>query len=132
MNGLRFLPSSVHGVIDYAMGLVLLLAPTIFGFEELGGPAVWVPRILGILVLGESIMTDYELGLVKMIPLRFHLWMDAAVGLVLVISPWAFGFADQGSNVWMPHVIAGVAELMVVAISHPWAYGRHTATGAHG
>lgn len=130
MNGLRFLPSSVHGVVDYVVGIALLLAPMLFGFEHVGGPAVWVPRVLGILVLGQSVMTDYELSLVKMIPFQMHLWMDTLVGVVLIVSPWAFGSSSQGTNAWLPHVVVGVAEVMVVLISQPWAYGRRAAARA--
>ena len=29
-------------------------------------------------------------------------------GAVLAVSPFVFGFSDEGTNAWLPHVIAGV------------------------
>jgi hypothetical protein len=43
---MRFIPTRTHGVIDYLTGLLLLVAPYIFGFAD-GGAAQWVPMILG-------------------------------------------------------------------------------------
>jgi len=30
-----------------------------------------------------------------------------------VLSPWLFGFADESTNVWAPHVIVGVAAIFL-------------------
>jgi hypothetical protein len=37
-----------------------------------------------------------------------HLMNDYIASLLLAASPWIFGFADQPSNVWMPHVVVGI------------------------
>ena len=55
-----------------------------------------------------------ELSAAKVIPYRIHLGIDALAGLLLLVSPWLFGFAEQ---IWWPHVIVGLAELGVVAMS---------------
>jgi hypothetical protein len=34
--------------------------------------------------------------------------LDVAAGLVLAVSPFVFGFSDEGANAWVPHVVAGV------------------------
>jgi hypothetical protein len=33
----------------------------------------------------------------KMIPTKIHAGMDDAVGLLLIVSPWLFGFADEST-----------------------------------
>ena len=104
---MRFIPTRTHGVIDYLTGLVLIVAPFVLGFAD-GGAAQWVPIILGAAILIMSIMTDYELSLAKVIPMPLHLAMDAIGGLILLVSPWVFGFADQ---VYLPHVIIGILEI---------------------
>ena len=30
-----------------------------------------------------------------------------------MLSPWLFGFADESTNVWAPHVIVGVAAIFL-------------------
>jgi hypothetical protein len=106
---MRFIPTRIHGVIDYLTGLLLIVAPFVFGFAD-GGAAQWVPIILGAAILLMSIMTDYELSLAKMIPMPLHLGVDALGGLLLAASPWLFGFADQ---VFWPHLIIGLMEIGV-------------------
>ena len=48
MDSVRFLPTSVHGVLDYLVGIALIAAPWLFGFAYVGGIAVYLPIILGI------------------------------------------------------------------------------------
>jgi hypothetical protein len=95
-------------MLDYPLGLVLILAPWIFGFSDVGGAAVIVPIVVGALAIGQSLITDWELSLADIVPLPLHLTMDVLAGAVLALSPFIFGFSDEGTNAWLPHVIAGV------------------------
>jgi hypothetical protein len=104
---MRFIPTRVHGAADYLVGLILIMAPFVLGFAD-NGAAQWVPMIVGAAILIMSLMTDYELSLAKVIPMPLHLAMDAIGGLILLVSPWVFGFADQ---VYLPHVIIGILEI---------------------
>jgi hypothetical protein len=47
---MRIFPTYLHA-IDYIGGIFLLLIPNIFRFADLGGAPVWIPRIIGIVVL---------------------------------------------------------------------------------
>jgi hypothetical protein len=113
MNGMRIIPTKVHGILDYLGGILLLLAPNLFGFAEMGGAAVWIPRILGVAFIGMALLTRYELGALKMIPMSAHLIVDIVSSIFLAASPFLFGFSDEPSNVWLPHVIVGVGYLLV-------------------
>jgi hypothetical protein len=84
---LRFIPTRTHGVIDYLlMGALLIVAPYLLGFAD-GTAARWVPQIVGAGLIGASLLTDYELGVVRMIPMPVHLGLDVAAGLLLAASP---------------------------------------------
>ncbi|MGV3587681.1 MAG: SPW repeat protein [Adhaeribacter sp.] len=104
---MRFISTRVHGIMDYLMGILLIASPWIFNFDA-GGAETWVPVIIGIVMLLQAIMTDYEMGMVKTISMRTHLTMDLLAGLFLAASPWIFGFSD---TVWAPHVILGLMEV---------------------
>jgi SPW repeat len=104
---MRFIPTRVHGVVDYAMGLLLIVAPWLFGFAAWGAET-WVPAILGIGAIGYSFFTDYELGLIRALPMRTHLILDVGFGVFLAASPWIFGFADL---VYLPHLILGLVAI---------------------
>lgn len=111
---MRFISTRAHGVIDYLMGLLLIISPWIFGFAD-GGAAQWVPILLGVSALLYSIMTDYEMGLLKVISMPVHLVIDLLSGVFLAASPWLFGFADE---VYLPHLILGIAEIGASLFTH--------------
>ncbi len=107
------IPTRIHGMIDYAVGLLLIVAPWLLGFAD-GGAAQWVPILLGLATIGMSLITDYELSVAKLIPLRAHLRIDMASGLLLAASPWLFGFSE---TVFLPHLIVGLMEIAVPAMT---------------
>jgi hypothetical protein len=131
---MKILPTRVHGMLDYPVGLLLLFLPNIFGFAHVGGAAVWVPRMIGILALVQSLMTRYELGAIKVLPMRMHLTVDYIAGIVLALSPWLFGFYDAANQrIWVPHLIAGSAIFFVTLMTErePRAMTQHPNTPAH-
>jgi uncharacterized membrane protein len=104
---MRILSTRVHGIMDYAMGILLLASPYLFGFAT-GGVKQWLPMILGVAMIGMSLLTRYEWGALRVIPMPVHLTIDGLSGALLAISPWLFGFAGI---VFMPHFILGFIEL---------------------
>lgn len=111
---MRFIPTRIHGIIDYIVGVVLILAPFIFGFDN-GGAAMWVPIIIGAGTIVYSLMTNYELGVAKVINMRTHLGIDAVAGAFLAASPWLFGFSEL---VWLPHLLVGLFEIGTALTTH--------------
>jgi hypothetical protein len=105
----RPITSRMHGMLDYPAGALLIAAPWIFGFADVGGSAVAVPIAVGALVILQSLITDYELSVADVLPLPAHLAMDVVAGAFLALSPVIFGFSDEGANAWIPHVVAGIA-----------------------
>lgn len=106
---MKFISTSIHGILDYALALLLIATPWLFGFVDIGTePESVIPILLGIGVALYSIFTDYEWGAVRGLSMTAHLWIDALGGLFLALSPWIFSFA---SEVYLPHVILGVLEM---------------------
>ena len=104
---MRFINSKTHSILDYLMGIVLILSPFIFGFWQ-GNAAGWILIILGGGLIIYSMVTDYEFSATKAISLKTHLTLDVISGVFLALSPWLFGFADQ---VFWPHLIFGIFEI---------------------
>jgi hypothetical protein len=107
------LSTRVHGFMDYAVGLLLIASPYLFGFAT-GGPKQWLPMVLGAGAIGYSLMTRYELGAIRVIPMPVHLGLDVASGVLLAASPWLFGFAGE---VFWPHLIIGLVETGTAAMT---------------
>lgn len=111
---MRFIPTRIHGIADYLVGIILIAAPWLLDFNR-GGAETWVPVIVGAMVLLQTILTDFEVGLVRKLPMRTHLTMDFFMGLLLALSPWLFGFADF---IAWPHVLFGAFSILASLTTH--------------
>jgi hypothetical protein len=101
---MRFLPTSVHGVIDYLWGMALLSTPWVFGFADV--PATkWTAVVFGLGAILYAALTAYELGIIKILPMSLHLILDGLGGIALAASPFLIGFSDQ---VYWPYVLFGL------------------------
>jgi hypothetical protein len=94
------------------VGVALIAAPWIFQFSNVTAAAV-VSIVLGIGLIAYSLLTDYELGVWKVAPMAVHNLIDVVAGAFLAASPWLFGFANESANVWMPHVVVGLAAVFL-------------------
>lgn len=112
----RVIPTGAHGVLDYLASGVNLAFPWLLGLRDAPWAAL-VPRIDGAAGAGYSLITDYELGALKVVPMPAHLALDAAKGAFMAASPWLFGFAKRGPRYWLPHVLMGTADVLVVIAS---------------
>ena len=107
------IPTRVHGMIDYAVGLLLIAAPWLLGFSD-HDRATTVTVAFGVVALLYSLLTKYELGVVRVLTMNAHLAIDAVWAIALIVSPMAFNFADR---VTWPHVTVGIAGLIVTALT---------------
>ena len=114
---MKFIPTKVHGILDYVVAIALVLAPMIFGFSEVGGAAVIVPTVLGIALFVYSLLTKYEWGVFKVLSMPYHLMIDMVAAIFLALSPFLFGFVNEAPNAWLPHVVVGIAVILVVLFS---------------
>lgn len=110
---MRFLPTFMHGVIDYLWGIALMASPWLFGFADVPA-ATWVAIVFGAGAILYSALTAYELGLLKILPMPMHLILDGLGGIVLAASPFLFGFADR---VLWPHVLFGLFSVVACLIT---------------
>ena len=110
---MKHVNSRAHGVIDYVVGVALIIAPYLFGFadDEPARNAAW---IVGGGSLLSSLFTAYELSIAKIIPYRVHLGLDVAAGIFLAASPWLMNFADR---IVVPHLVVGLLEIGVALMS---------------
>jgi hypothetical protein len=113
----KFIPTKVHGALDYIVAVALLLAPMIFGFQSVGGAAVVIPMVLGAGLFLYSLFTNYEWGVFKLLSMPYHLIVDVVASLLLLLSPFIFGFANEAPNAWVPHAVVGITVILVVIFS---------------
>jgi hypothetical protein len=112
----RFLTPTRHGVVDYLAAVELLTMPFVLRLGTSAPLAKWLAVATGFAVILVSLLTDYKLGLVRIIPFRIHLAIDTAVATAFVVAPFLFGFA--GLNAWF-YWLNAAAVFVVVAVSMP-------------
>jgi hypothetical protein len=110
---MRFLPTRLHGVIDYLWGLALLSTPWLLGFADVPA-AKWIALAFGAGAILYSALTAYELGILRILPMPLHLILDGIAGLVLAASPWLFGFADR---IFLPHLLFGLFSVVASLVT---------------
>jgi hypothetical protein len=110
----RIVSTKTHGILDYLTGAALLAAPKALGLEDVPSSARAL-QLAGGGATAYSLLTDYELGAAKLLPMPVHLTLDAASGALLASSPWLFGFARNGTRYWLPHVLVGAQEILAAA-----------------
>jgi hypothetical protein len=101
---MRFVPTRLHGAVDYAWGAALLLLPRSLGLPARSAAARSC-RVAGAGAIAYAALTDYELGLVPALSMREHLALDIAGGAALAASPWLLGFAHRVRG---PHLAFGL------------------------
>ena len=111
---MRFIPRSLHAVLDYTTALFLVIAPWVLGLSP--GRATAIPVVIGVGTLLYSILTHYEGGLIRVIPFRVHLILDVIAALVFMIAPYALRFTENNAA---PFVMIGIYELAVALLTDP-------------
>jgi SPW repeat len=129
------IPLRMHAMIEPIAGILLIAAPWIFGFDDVGSSKV-LSIVLGIVVLLSGMTTRWRWSLAKLIPLRTHFMTDVLLGIILIAGPFILGDGDNGAATRFL-VIAGVLELLT-ALGTDWdpaeevvaTDGRRTAASA--
>lgn len=108
---MRFLPQSVHGMLDYAVAVTLIAAPFILDFQSESSFAHWLSVAAGVGLFVYSLLTDYGLGALAAIPFKVHLMLDFAAGALFVVLAAVAGFETVTASFYG---IVGAAVIAVV------------------
>jgi hypothetical protein len=104
-----FISTTLYGFINYAVALLLIASPWLFGFAQFGGAALFMPLLIGWLQLIMAIFSDNPLGFLKVFPMQMHNCLDVLTGSFLMCLPWTYDFS---SKVFWPHLIFGALLLI--------------------
>jgi hypothetical protein len=116
MRKLRFIPTSVHGAIDHVVGPALILAPTLLRLKRTSPEGITAEAVGGAEAIYSN-LTDYELSMKNIVPMKIHLVLDAVGGATLAIVPQLTGARRRGKKHWLPHLAIGVMEIGMAALT---------------
>ncbi len=100
----------LHGLIEYAAGVLLIAAPFLLTFDS--GAATAVSIIAGVVVIAVAASTEGPSSLINSIPIAAHLLLDFALAAALIAAPFLFGFSDESSPTAF-FLVIGVLHLLV-------------------
>lgn len=110
---MKILSPKMHGILDYLLVVFLLASPTLFHME---GNLCLITYVIGAVHLGLTILTDFEPGLIKVIPFRIHGLIELAVSVLLVTL--AYWFNTQTNELGFYYYAAlGILVLIVFLIT---------------
>lgn len=109
----RFVTKKIHSYLDYPVAVSLILLPFILRLGEFNVAAQWMSVGTGIAAFILTLLTDHELGAIRVLPFKLHLAVDFMVGVTFVVAPFILGFA--GIDAWY-YWANGGAVLIVVGL----------------
>jgi hypothetical protein len=98
---MKVISDTAHGILDYITVALFALAPGLLG---LAGTAALISYALAGIHLTMTLLTDMPLGVIKIIPMKLHAFVEMVVGPILVIGALA-----------LPTFVAGGREFFVAA-----------------
>jgi hypothetical protein len=103
---MKFISPAIHAIIDYLIVIFLLASPTLFGFAETA--AIFTYVLAGIHLL-LTISTDYSAGLIKVISLPLHGFIESIVGVILIALAYTLFNDDTTAKLF--YIIFGTVVL---------------------
>jgi hypothetical protein len=104
--------TKVHGVLDYMTAAFLHTLPRVMGWNR---TPTTVLDSAGVAATGYSLLTRYELGAAKVLPMKAHLTLDALSGAALITA--ACLMDDEDDEVRMTIAGLGVFEIAAALLT---------------
>jgi hypothetical protein len=104
------IPRFLHGLIEYAAGVLLIVAPFVLAFDSNAAFALAI--VAGVVVIVIAASTEGPTSLVNSVPIAAHLLLDFALAAVLIASPFLFGFSSETAPTAF-FLALGVVHLLV-------------------
>ncbi len=108
---MKIISSKTHGILDYATVIFLLASPALFKMEA---PLSTITYALGVVHLCLTVLTNFEAGLIKVIPFRIHGLIEVVVALGSAIL--AFWFYEHVNTLGFYYYMALAIVILAVFI----------------
>jgi uncharacterized membrane protein HdeD (DUF308 family) len=103
-------PLFVHGLVEYGVGALSILAPFLFSFDS--DAATVISILLGAAIIVMGFVTEAPTGVSRSMPIASHVVLDYVASLFMIVSPFVFGFTDDAAATAY-FVVVGVAFLLM-------------------
>ncbi len=111
-----FVTKTIHSWLDYPVAALLMILPFVLGLGDSHPAALWLSVATGVAALILTVFTDHQTGLIRVLPYKFHMGVDLAVGLSFLAAPFVFGFAGLDAAFYW---LNGLAVVAVIGLHKP-------------
>jgi len=87
--------SKTHGMLDYALVVLLLISPTLFSLGSVTSTFTYVIASIHLIL---TLCTDFELGVFKIIPFKIHGIIEIIVAVTLVGIAFYLGSIEGSAS----------------------------------
>lgn len=87
------IPRFVHGILEYALGVLFIAAPFLFDFDS--GAATGMSVAVGVLILILAAASEGPVSLVNQLPVLLHVAMIYLLSIFLIAAPFLLAFSDE-------------------------------------
>ena len=109
---LKFVTKDIHAYLDYPVAAALTFLPFILGLGDSTPVALYLSVATGIAAFLLTVLTDHHLGVWRVLPYKFHMAVDLAVGLLFIAAPFLFGMTGLDAAFYW---LNGAAVVFVIS-----------------
>ncbi len=109
------IPLAVHVLIEYGVGILTIISPFLFSFDDDAAQILAVLIGAGIFVL--AVVSDAPTGLARTLPAASHVVIDYVLGLLLIVAPFIFGFAGDDAPATAYFIVLGVGYVVLAVVT---------------
>ncbi len=92
----KLIPTTIHGVLDYITAPTLVVLPRLLKWNS---KLTTFLSVAGLGTLAYSLVTRYELSILKLLPMKGHLTLDFMNGATLAAAPFLLLNKDERDTV---------------------------------
>jgi hypothetical protein len=109
------IPFGIHVLAEYAIGILTILSPFLFSFDDDAAQIVAV--LLGAAILVLAVVTDAPTGLARTLPVASHVVLDYVLGLAFLVIPFVFGFAGDDTPATAYFIVLGIGYVLFAVLT---------------
>lgn len=110
---MKFITKKIHAFLDYPVAIALIALPFLLSLGSSNPLALSISVATGVAAFILTLLTDHQLGVIRVIPYRIHLMVDFAVAIVFILAPFLLSF--EGLDAYY-YWLNGAAVLLVVSL----------------
>lgn len=116
---MKIISSKLHGILDYSVVIFLLASPTIFKME---GNLCTFTYALAAMHFLLTILTRFELGIIKIIPFPIHGLIEFFVAIALALI--SFWFNSNGNASGYHYYLYFAIAIMLIFVITDFKEGK--------